>query len=204
MARLHFLSGSIALIALAGVNAGPCRPSSSVVTTTTSLETTATMSADIDETTTVLFTSLATTESTETLAVTLSASETAVASTTAVASDTTTVVTTDAATTTADTTTTTAAATTSAAPAEACHGLPREYTTPQGTTFDIECGSSPSEYFRIFDQPDASDFKTCVDICAENLLCSGAIWYQGNSGCYLVDTYDGTEASDSSDFAKVR
>jgi hypothetical protein len=66
MARLHFISGSIALITLAGVNAEPCRPSSSVVTTTTGLATTATMSTDIGDTTTVLLTFLTVTESTET------------------------------------------------------------------------------------------------------------------------------------------
>lgn len=181
MARLYFLSGSIALIALAGVNAGQCRPSSPAVTTTTGLETTATTSIDIGDTTTVPFTSLTATESTETLAVTLSASETsntgtAVASTIApVASDTTTAMTTDAVTTTVDATTTTVAATTSAAPAEACNGLPREYTAPRGTTFDIDCGRRPTGNVRLIGQEDATDFKACVYICDGNQDCSGAI-----------------------------
>lgn len=158
------------------------------------------MSADIGDTTTVLFTSLAATELTQTLAVTFSASETsntetAVATTTApVASDTTTVMTTDAATTTADATTTTVAATTSAAPAETCHGLPREYTAPQGTTFDIECGRRPTGV-RITGQEDASDFKACVDICEGNQFCLGVIWFQGSKDCLLIDSFGGTEAS---------
>ncbi|KAH6963162.1 hypothetical protein DER45DRAFT_103365 [Fusarium avenaceum] len=167
------------------------------------------MSADIGDTTTVLFTSLAATESTETLVVTLSASETsntetAVATTTAAASDTTTAMTTDTATTTADATTTTVAATTSAAPAETCHGLPAEYTAPQGTTFDIECRRRPTGTVRITGQEDASDFKTCVDICDRDQACLGVIWLQDSKVCLLVDSFDGSEASDTTDFAKAR
>jgi hypothetical protein len=208
MARLHFLSGPIALIALAGVNAGPCRPSSSAATTITGLETTATMSTDIGDTTTVLFTSLAVTDSTETLTVTLSASETrntetAVATTTAGASDSTTVMATDTATATADATTTTMAATTSAAPAEACHGLSREYIAPQGTTFDIECGRRPTGSVRIIGAENASDFKTCVNFCDGNQFCLGAIWFQDSKTCLFVDSFDGTEAMNGDDFAKV-
>ncbi|KAM0219059.1 hypothetical protein ACHAQD_006574 [Fusarium lateritium] len=189
MARLQFLSGSIALLAFAGVNAGPCRPSSSIATTTTGLETIATMSTDIGDTTTVLFTSLTTTELTETLDVALSVTETTsietvVATTTALdESDTTTALTTEPATATADATTTTMAASTSAAPVEACGGLPSSYTGPGGTKFETLCDTITSNFVPIGGREEEPKFKTCVDNCDENQECVGAGWKRGSREC---------------------
>ncbi|KAF0640584.1 hypothetical protein FPSE5266_20195 [Fusarium pseudograminearum] len=170
MPRLSILAGSVVLVALSGVNAGPCRPSSDIVTT--SLQTTATPTEVGESTASVASISLIAPEVTETVSISVPTTET----TNAVLE------TTKAASTTADRTTTTVATTTApiskctAAPLpenpRACKNIPNAHMAPNCVSFSIACDTMLDFYFGE-KYLSATSFEECVSKCAQDVECSG-------------------------------
>ncbi|KAG8674148.1 hypothetical protein FPOAC2_00125 [Fusarium poae] len=183
MTRLSFLAGSAALLAFSGVNAGPCRPSSSVVTT--SLEPTATPTEISESTKTLESTSSLENDVTETVSVTLSTTET-----TSAAAETTetTNITADPTTTTAAETSTAAISTTSAAPVPqndgSCSGLPKSYTAPDGVVFQTRCNSNAGSYVPL-DTLAATSFENCIIKCTEYSICYGVEYIRPTKTCIV-------------------
>ncbi|RBR07235.1 uncharacterized protein FIESC28_10734 [Fusarium coffeatum] len=203
MSRFSVLAGSVAFLVISGVNAGPCRPSSSVISS--GLET-ATTSIEVAEPTTTLLSTLTTeTEVSETLSVTIASTEgvtTTEASDTAHDTTTTEAATTEMATTTEAATTaetTTALATTSAAPAPVpvrnheCKDLVSPYMAPNGASYNFDCNTSPSSYFPV-DFYDVTSFEQCLFQCSLSSDCRGVVWEQASFFCGSFSSADGSES----------
>ncbi|RGP76552.1 hypothetical protein FLONG3_5213 [Fusarium longipes] len=204
MSRFSLLAASVAVLALSGVNAGPCRPVTSVIT---SLET-ATTSIEASESTPTLEPT-ATTETVviETSTVAVSTSETAATSvetteTVSTVDDSTTIelpTTTDVPTTIDAPTTTTETATsvsaTSAAPDSgsdgSCASLSNPYTSPDGIRFEPRCRTglqSPvTAAIRTVD-----NFEDCVMQCANVEGCNAVMYIESIQRCYLITSWEGT------------
>ncbi|KAH7006521.1 hypothetical protein EDB82DRAFT_522463 [Fusarium venenatum] len=180
MTRLSVLAGSIVLLALSGVNAGPCRPSSSVITT--SLETTATLTEISELTKTLESTSLVEPEVIETPTITLSTTET----TSAAAETTETTKITAVPTPTTAETTTAAISTTSAAPVpethRSCIVLPNPYTAPDGSSFTLSCNNHAGVYGPI-DNYIVTSFEDCLLKCTEDSICVGVEYMKSITRC---------------------
>ncbi|KAH7259317.1 uncharacterized protein BKA55DRAFT_562370 [Fusarium redolens] len=181
---------AVAFVAFAGVNAGPCRPSSSdttneaTTTITSNLESTTkanTFILDTTETTTA--TSAHSDESTTTI---LTVTETSAAT----ESDTTTLFTTTSQDLPTTVTTTTAAMTTSEAPetpAPQCADLANPYVADDGTGYELRCnwrfdGYADLEYYTD------STMEKCIKACGQNGDCNYAQFETEYSLCILIGT----------------
>ncbi|KAF5664242.1 hypothetical protein FHETE_7124 [Fusarium heterosporum] len=180
MTRFNVVAGSIALFALVGVNAGPCRPSA----------------------TTSAISSLETAPTTTSLG--LSATETVTASTgiTELAiTDTSTM--TEIPTTTADATS--LATTTSIGeqePTDPCPLYPNPYSS-NGVTFQIRCGASPNSFTTIGSISAVNNLLECMVKCSQESRCMGAIFDKTNKSCTMYTVLFGFGSLTSYDIAEV-
>ncbi|KAF5229237.1 hypothetical protein FAUST_10523 [Fusarium austroamericanum] len=180
MPRLSIIAGSVILLAFSGVNAGPCRPSSSIVTT--SLETTAAPTEVGESTASLASTSSIEPEVTETVSVSVSVTATtnAVPETTETADPTTTA---------AAETTTAAVSKCTAAPLpenpRACKNIPNPHMAPNCVSFNIACDTMLDFYFGE-KYLSASSFEECVSKCAQDVECSGVQYTKAGSVCMSV------------------
>ncbi|KAF4456891.1 hypothetical protein F53441_1102 [Fusarium austroafricanum] len=179
MNPLGILAGSFALVALAGVEAGPCRLSSSIATTSAAVGTmTATISfSSVTETAT----SATITTEIET-PTTLTGSETGTTTTLAEAKTkpTTTFTETELPT----TVTTTSSAAPAEEPVDSCHQVANPYITTNGRSGEIVCGQvalGRSSAGRLY----APTFESCLDACSERQDCYVASYKEDNSACDL-------------------
>ncbi|KAJ4137185.1 hypothetical protein NW768_002766 [Fusarium equiseti] len=198
MSRFSFLAGSV-LFAISHVNAGPCRPSPSV--SSSSLET-ATTSIEVVESTATLASTLSTeTTASEILSIIVSTTGAFTASGDFI----TTATTTEAATTTAETTT--ALATTSAAPVlqphRDCGSLNTPYTTPNGVAYNIRCNTDfePATFSLAGVFEDVTNFEECLLRCATSSGCNGVQWDSFNSYCVSMRSFGGTFHTTGNDIA---
>ncbi|VTO91958.1 unnamed protein product [Fusarium graminearum] len=185
MPRLSILAGSFVLLAFSGVNAGPCRPSSSIVTT--SLETTAAPTEVGESTASLASTSSIEPEVTETIFVSVSVTQTTnvIAETTGTASNTADLTTT---TTNAETTTAAVSKCTAAPLPEnprACKNIPNPHMAPNCVSFNIACDTMLDFYFGE-KYLSASSFEECVSKCAQDAECSGVQYTKAGSVCMSV------------------
>ncbi|KAJ4016235.1 hypothetical protein NW752_003358 [Fusarium irregulare] len=211
MSRFALLAGSVALLAISGVNAGPCRPSSSVVPSGLQISTTSTEVGESSAT--LAWTSTTETEVSGTLSVTVSTIETPTTSEdTATESTTTTEIITAGVSTAAEAETTTTGttvvlATTSAAPVlqpgRDCGSVSTPYTAPNGVAYNILCNTDFEPAFfdlgGLFE--DATSFEECLLKCATSSGCNGVQWDNLNSYCVSMRSYRGTMQTPGNDIA---
>lgn len=216
MSRFSLLVGSVALLTISGVNAGPCRPSSSVISS--DIETAKTSVGVAEPTTGPTSTLTTEVEISGTFSVTLSTAE-GVATTessttgedTAITVDITTteatttegLTTIEAATTTEDATstaeTTTAIATTSAEPIPEprhdCGALANPYTTPNGVSYDIQCNADVLD-FTVRSIDIVAHFDECLSKCSTTSGCMGVRYDKRINYCFSL--YDLREPTSDS------
>jgi hypothetical protein len=188
----------VAFVALVGVNAGPCRPSSSG----SSMETTTSMSSAVESTVTA---STFFTQASETVIATVSESEiptttimsstiktsTAVESDTTTLSDpdTTTLVTTNAPSLLASVTATIEATSSSEAPeapTAQCADLANPY-TDEGFLYELRCDWGWDSY-QDLDYITDSTMEKCIKACSRNDDCDNAQFQTSNKLCILIGT----------------
>ncbi|KAF4989205.1 hypothetical protein FGRMN_9262 [Fusarium graminum] len=173
MTRFNIVAGSIALFALVGVNAGPCRPS----TTTSaipSLETSLTATETVTASTTM--TELTITDaSTITEVPTTTADTTSLATTTSVGEQ---------------------------EPTDPCPSYPNPYSS-NGVTFQINCGVSPTIFNALGSTSPADNLLECMDKCSQESTCQGAIFDKTNKDCSLYTVLYGFGGATSYDIAEV-
>jgi hypothetical protein len=174
MAPLNIFVWQLALFAVIGVNAGPCRPSSDTVT------------ASLEATSTVPSLTETTTSDTETISLTISATE----------SSSTDII-----------TTTTLATTTSAAPVQepedTCLTVQNPYTVPNRAVFQVACGSAPTSFQSIGGEKMGLTFKACMDACEAESLCRGVAYYRSIESCSLWSSADALQPNILYDAATV-
>ena len=205
MSRFALLAGSVALLAISGVNAGPCRPSSSVVPSGFQISTTSTEVGESSAT--HAWTSTTETEVSGTLSITVSTIETPTASEDTATEIITAGVSTAAEAETTTTETTIALATTSAAPGlqpgRDCCSVSTPYTAPNGVAYNILCNTDFEPAFfdlgGLFE--DATSFEECLLKCATSSGCNGVQWDNLNSYCVSMRSYRGTMQIPGNDIA---
>lgn len=181
---------AVAFVAFAGVNAGPCRPSSSTTsseattTITSNAESVATVSTSVQDTTET--TTATSAESDVSTTIILSVSETSAA----IESDTTTLFTTTSQDLPTTITTTTAAMTTSEAPdapAPQCADLDNPYFADDEIEYELYCNWRFDGYEDIGYQQD-STMEKCIKACGQLGACNYAQFETENSLCILIAT----------------
>ncbi|KAM0193821.1 hypothetical protein ACHAPQ_006205 [Fusarium lateritium] len=157
MAFLNLIA--LALVASAGVKAGPCHPSSSTTLAAISIETTSTVSSNAVSTATASSLEASTTTSMTTAEVEPIVS----------------------------TTTTTVAATTAPAPVTQCSDLEQTYYTVNNTPFMIYCNYRFTSYSDSSVKIPDLTFEACVKACSEQTACQYALLEAVNGNmCVLV------------------
>lgn len=203
MTGFTLFASSLALAALAGVVAGPCRPLSSAVATTATVQPTTT-AVSISSVTEAATSTGITTEVEITTTITESETQTtttvaeAQSTTTAVEVESTTATTgaeTGTTTTAAETTTTTAevqSTTTATAPAEptTCGSMPNPYTAPNGRRIITTCGEKVIGDVKSSDDLTGVTFKRCLDACSEDSNCYASSYRRADGTCELWQQVD--------------
>ncbi|KAF4959159.1 hypothetical protein FGADI_1899 [Fusarium gaditjirri] len=181
---------AVAFIAFAGVNAGPCRPSSSA----TSSEATTTIASSVESVTTASTSAHLMTETTTATSAESDVSTTTILSmsetSAAIESDTTTLFTTTSQDLPTTVTTTTAAMTTSAAsesPAPECADLDNPYVADDGTEYELRCNWRWDSYEDLEYLVD-STMEKCIKACGQLSTCNYAQFATGNRLCILIGT----------------
>ncbi|CAG7559500.1 unnamed protein product [Fusarium equiseti] len=186
-----------ALLALAGVQAGPCRPSSSTTLLSSSLDISAPTSIEDESTTTAISSFWSSTEtmiSAPTLSSETSDDSSTTTDLTAIAQTTTSLeaVSTTATTATTDMELTTSATSTSAATATSealaltCEEIPSPYKAPNGVEFRLDC----TIYYDAFDDLtyiQHTTFEECMKECSMVDACTIAQYFADDALCCLIE-----------------